>query len=102
MTTEALQDRFSFPHPNGKERSLEYRLVRLMLDGKRRSKEEMCAALGLHPGTEITARLRDVRNRRGAAASATWPYEDYSFTDARSEGPDLDGIYRYALIRRQE
>lgn len=36
-------------------------VLRLMLDGKPRTKLEITEALGLHPAKEVTARLRDYR-----------------------------------------
>ena len=36
-------------------------VLRLMLDGKARSKLDITEALGLHPAKEVTARLRDFR-----------------------------------------
>lgn len=36
-------------------------VLRLMLDGKARTKLDITAALGLHPAKEVTARLRDYR-----------------------------------------
>ena len=41
--------------------SVSGRVLRLMLDGKARSKLDITDALGLHPAKEVTARLRDYR-----------------------------------------
>lgn len=41
--------------------SVNGRVLRLMLDGKVRSKLDITRELGLHPAKEVTARLRDYR-----------------------------------------
>lgn len=88
MTTEVLQNRFDFPHPIGKEKAVMQRIIALMADGKRRSKKEMRRELGLDEDVEITARIRDARRPENGA----WP-----FNDARKDGPDPDGVYRYQM-----
>lgn len=98
----AFESRYEFHHPTKRERALECRICALMLDGVPRSKAEICEDLGLDPGTEIGARIRDVRNRRGAAALDSWPYKAYTFSDSRSGGPSADGIYRWTLILRAD
>ena len=40
-------------------------VLRLMLDGKARSKLEITDQLNLHPAKEVTARLRDFRKPEG-------------------------------------
>lgn len=96
MSAEPIQNRFDFPHPNRKERSLMLRIIDLMLDGRRRSKVEICEALGVPPSTEIGARIRDARK----ADKGAWPFDTYEFNDSRLEGPDeADGVYRWQLRR---
>ncbi|WP_417518802.1 hypothetical protein [Marinobacter sp.] len=41
--------------------SVNGQVLRLMLDGKARTKLDITRALGLHPAKEVTARLRDYR-----------------------------------------
>jgi hypothetical protein len=62
-------------------------IVWLMLDGVRRSVKEIQEALGTEK--EIGARVRELRK---GAFGPSWP-----FTDARSSGPDDDGVFRYSL-----
>jgi hypothetical protein len=92
MTTGAIdkpQSRFQFPYPTETQKQLCNAIVWLMMDGKRRSILEIQAALGT--GKEIGARVRWLRTPEGGA----WP-----FNDARSDGPDEDGVFRYVLKQR--
>jgi hypothetical protein len=59
-----------------------------MRDGQPRSKKEIRFALGLDADVEIGARIRDARKPENGA----WP-----FNDSRSDGPDDDGVYRWAM-----
>lgn len=86
--SDALQSRFDYPIPNAKHRTIMYRVLELMKDGQRRSKKEIRAALGLDPDIEITARIRDLRKPE---------HGSWVFNDARSDGPDPDGVFRYVL-----
>ena len=88
MSAEPMQDRFAFPIPNDKHRTVMARILALMKDGQRRSKKEIRTALNLDADTEITARIRDLRKPE---------YGAWAFNDARADGPDEDGVYRYVL-----
>lgn len=83
-----IQTRWDFPIPSKQHRTVMQEILGLMLDGKRRSKAEIREALGLGPDVEITARLRDLRKPENGA---------WSIPDARAEGPDSDGVFRYQL-----
>jgi hypothetical protein len=84
----AGQDRFEFPEPTPQRRTVMYRILDLLRDGKRRSKKEIREALGLDEDVEITARIRDLRKPQFGA---------WAIADARAEGPDDDGVFRYQL-----
>ncbi len=86
MTPDGLQNRFAFPEPTGAHMTLMWRIHALMRDGVRRSKKEIRAALNLDPDVAIDPRIRDLRNIHGK------PYND-----ARRDGPDDDGAFRYQL-----
>jgi len=88
MSTDLIQNRFTFPEPTGKHRRVMDQILELMQDGRRRSKKEIRDALGLDPDTEVTARLRDLRKPE----YGSWP-----ISDSRADGPDADGIHRYEL-----
>lgn len=83
--TEA-QTRFSFPYPTEKQADLRKAIVWLMLDGKARSVLEIQNELGTRK--EISARVRELRRTEFGG----WP-----FNDARRDGPDADGVFRYRL-----
>jgi hypothetical protein len=82
------QSRFAYPEPTPDRRAVMLRVLSLMMDGKRRSKKEIREELGLDPDVEVTARIRDLRKTENGA----WP-----FNDARADGPDDDGVYRFQL-----
>ncbi len=77
------QSRFAFPYPTATARELKNSICWLMLDGERRSVLEIQQALDTHK--EIGARIRELRHDG-------WP-----FNDARRDGPDRDGVFRYQL-----
>jgi len=91
MTTEiassAPVSRFTFPYPTENSAQLRKAIVFLMLDGQRRSIAEMQEALGTRK--ELGARVRELR---AGIFGVRWP-----FNDARSDGPDADGAFRYQL-----
>lgn len=81
-----VQSRFAFPYPTESQSELRKAILWLMMDGQRRSILEIQNALGTRK--EIGARIRELRRPE---------YGAWAFTDARSEGPDPDGVYRYQL-----
>lgn len=53
--------------------TLNGRILRLMIDGKQRSRLEIRQALGVHPDTEVTARIRDLRKpHNGGVIMTCW------------------------------
>lgn len=89
MSAEPYQDRLQFPYPNETQSELRKAILFLMMDGKARSILEIQDALGTRK--EIGARIRELRRPEHGA----WP-----FNDARSDGPNEDGVFRYQLRRR--
>lgn len=85
-----LQSRHDFPYPTETQSELRKAILWLMLDGQRRSILEIQDALGTRK--EIGARIRELRTPQFGA----WP-----FNDARADGPDPDGVYRYQLRTRR-
>ena len=98
MSSEPVrQSRFTFPFPAETHDSIRRRILRLMIDGKRRSAVEIQEALGTR--CEVGARIRELRSGKyGPNKDSTkWP-----FNDSRAEGCDEDGIYRWELIRERK
>lgn len=49
------------------------KVLRLLIDGKPRSAVQVCAGIGVHPATAITARIRDLRKIGIEIACTTEP-----------------------------
>ncbi len=86
IPTAEIQSRFAFPFPTRTTAELRKAICWLMLDGRRRSVLEIQDALGTRK--EIGARIRELRSEQ---------FGDWPFKDARSDGPDPDGAFRYQL-----
>jgi hypothetical protein len=87
LTPSTPVSRFAFPYPSEAHSELCQAILRLMIDGKRRSVLEMQDALGTRK--ELSARVRELRSGR---FGVRWP-----FNDARRDGPDDDKVFRYQL-----